>query len=46
MKHIAQFMDKYEDLTETLNGILVMTVTALSILGLAPLVIFLQVSTF
>jgi len=39
-------MDKYEDIAETLNGILVLTLTGTVILGLAPLVIFLQASNF
>lgn len=46
MKHIVHFMDKYEDIAETLNGILVLTFTSTIILGLAPLVIFLQASNF
>ena len=46
MKHIVHFMDKYEDIEETLNGILVLTLTGTVILGLAPMVIFLQASHF
>ena len=44
MKHIIHFMDKYEDLAETLNGILVLLLTGGAILGLAPLIMWLQLA--
>lgn len=46
MKHISRFMDKYEDIAEALNGIFVMLMTGAVILGIAPLIIFLQSAHF
>lgn len=44
MKHIIHFMDKYEDLAETLNGILVLILTSVAILGIAPMIMWLQMT--
>lgn len=44
MKHIIHFMDKYEDLAETLNGILVLILTSVAILGIAPMIMWLQLA--
>ena len=46
MKHISRFMDKYEDIAETLNGLVVMVMTGLAIVGIAPLIIYLQTTNF
>lgn len=46
MRHISRFMDKYEDIAETLNGVFVMLMTGAVILGIAPLIIFLQSTHF
>ena len=46
MRHISRFMDKYEDIAETLNGVFVMLMTGTVILGIAPLIIFLQTAHF
>jgi len=42
MKHIAHFFDKYEDLAETLSGIMLMFATGVAILGVAPLIVYMQ----
>ena len=46
MKHIVQFMDKYEDVAETLKSILFSLLVAVAILGLAPAVMVLQMLSF
>lgn len=46
MKHINRFIDKYEDIAETLNGLIVMVATGLAIIGIAPFIIYLQSTTF
>lgn len=46
MRHISRFMDKYEDIAETLNGIIVMVATGLAIIGIAPFIIYLQTYSF
>jgi len=44
MKHIIHFMNKYEDIAETLNGIVVLVLTSVAILGLAPVIMYLQLT--
>jgi hypothetical protein len=46
MKHIAHFMDKYEDVAETLKSILFSLLVTAAILGLAPAVMVLQAMSF
>ena len=46
MKHIIHFMDKYEDVAEALKNCTLCLMTATLILGLAPLIMMLQVSNF
>jgi len=46
MKTLIHYVNKHEDIAETLSGILVMLATGGVILGLAPLVIWLQVNAF
>ena len=45
MKHIILFMNKYEDLAETLGGLLVMALTAGAILGFAPMLMWLEINS-
>ncbi len=42
MKHIVQFMDKYEDVAEALKTVLTLTIITTAIVGLAPMLIILQ----
>jgi len=46
MKHIIHFVNKYDDLAETLSGTLVLLLTAGAIIGFAPLIMWLQVTTW
>ncbi len=46
MKHIVHFMDKYEDVAETLKSFLLSLLVAMAILGLAPAVMVLQAMSF
>ena len=46
MKTLIHYVNKHEDIAETLSGILVMLATGGVILGLAPAVIWLQVNAF
>jgi len=46
MKHIIQYMNKYEDVAEALKNCTLCLMTAMFILGLAPLIMILQVSNF
>ena len=46
MKTLIHYVNKHEDIAETLSGILVMLATGGVILGLAPFVIWLQVNAF
>jgi hypothetical protein len=46
MKHIIHFMDKYEDVAEALKTtVIVLSITAL-ILGLAPMIVIMQSSSY
>ncbi len=42
MKHVIHFVNKYEDVAETLKTVLMLTIITGGILGLAPLLIFLH----
>ena len=42
MKHIVQFMDKYEDVAEALKTVMTLTLITGAIIGLAPMLIYLQ----
>ena len=44
MKHIIHFVQKHEDIAETLSGVLVMLATGAIVLGLAPFIMYLQIS--
>jgi hypothetical protein len=46
MKHIIQYMNKYEDVAEALKNCTLCIMTATIILGLAPLIMMLQVANF
>jgi len=46
MKHIIQYMNKYEDVAEALKNCALCIMTATIILGLAPLIMMLQVANF
>ena len=46
MKHIIHYMEKYDDVAETLKTILVSIIVTTAIVGLAPLVIVLQAASF
>tara|TARA_Y100001937_G_C7123418_1_gene333744 strand:+ start:122 stop:262 length:141 start_codon:yes stop_codon:yes gene_type:complete len=46
MKTLIHYVNKHEDIAETLSGILVMLATGGIVLGLAPLVIWLQSNSF
>ncbi len=46
MKHIIQYMNKYEDVAETLKNCTLCLLTATIILGLAPLIVMLQAANF
>ena len=46
MKHVIHFMNKYEDVAEALKNCALCVMTAMIILGLAPLIMMLQVSNF
>jgi hypothetical protein len=46
MKHVIHLMNKYEDVAETLKNCTLCIITAIFILGLAPLIMMLQVSDF
>lgn len=45
MKHIILFMNKYEDLAETLGGLMIMALTAGAILGFAPMLMWLEINS-
>tara|TARA_B100000963_G_scaffold201237_1_gene175218 strand:- start:2030 stop:2149 length:120 start_codon:yes stop_codon:yes gene_type:complete len=38
-------MNKYEDLAETLGGLIIMALTAGAILGLAPMLMWLEINS-
>lgn len=42
MKHIVQFMDKYEDVAEALKTVTTLTLITGAILGVAPMLIYMQ----
>ena len=42
MKHLVHFMDKYEDVAETLKTFIIAILVTTAILGLAPLLMVLQ----
>ena len=46
MKHILHYMEKYDDVAETLKTVLVSIIVTAAIIGLAPLVIVLQAASF
>ena len=46
MKHVIHFMNKYEDVAEALKNCTLCIMTATRILGLAPLIMMLQVANF
>ena len=46
MKHVIHLMNKYEDVAEALKNCTLCLMTAIFILGLAPLIMMLQVSDF
>ena len=46
MKTFMHFVQKHEDIAETLSGVIVMLATGGVILGIAPLVMYLQVQAF
>ena len=46
MKHIIHFVNKYDDLAETLAGFGILVLTTLAILGFAPLIMYLQVQAW
>jgi len=46
MKHIIHYMNKYDDIAETLHGILIMVLTCGAILGIAPFIMWLQIGTW
>lgn len=46
MKTFMHFVQKHEDIAETLGGVIVMLATGGVILGIAPLVVYLQVQAF
>tara|TARA_B100000902_G_C27292225_1_gene907816 strand:- start:2144 stop:2284 length:141 start_codon:yes stop_codon:yes gene_type:complete len=43
MKHIIHFVNKYDDLAETLGGLIIVALTSAAILGVAPMIMWLQV---
>ena len=44
MKTLMHFVQKHEDIAETLSGIFVMLATGGIVLGLAPFIMYLQLS--
>jgi len=42
MKHIIHFVDKYEDVAEALKTFMTLTLITGAIIGLAPMLIYLQ----
>ena len=46
MKHIIHYMEKYDDVAETLKTVLISVIITTAILGLAPLVMVLQAASF
>jgi len=46
MKHIIHYMNKYEDLAETLSGLIIMLLTAGAILGFAPALMWLEINSW
>ena len=46
MKHIIQYMNKYEDVAEALKNCTLCLMTAIIILGLAPAIMILQAANF
>lgn len=45
MKTIMHFVHKHEDIAETLGGLIVMLATGGVVLGLAPFIMYLQVTS-
>tara|TARA_Y100000114_G_scaffold108928_1_gene102328 strand:- start:4053 stop:4193 length:141 start_codon:yes stop_codon:yes gene_type:complete len=46
MKYIIHMMDKYDDLAETLGGLIIVGLTAGAIVGFAPAIMWLQINTW
>ena len=46
MKTLMHFVQKHEDIAETLSGVLVMLATGGIVLGLAPFIMYLQVTAY
>tara|TARA_B100001057_G_scaffold139425_1_gene139074 strand:- start:211 stop:351 length:141 start_codon:yes stop_codon:yes gene_type:complete len=46
MRNIIYYMNKYDDIAETLGGVLIMALTSGAILGFAPLIMWLEVNTW
>jgi len=44
MKTLMHFVQKHEDIAETLSGVFVMLATGGIVLGLAPFIMYLQLS--
>ena len=46
MKHIIYYMNKYDDVAETLGGLIIMALTAGAILGFAPMLMWLEINSW
>ena len=46
MKHIASFMEKYDDVAEALKSMLIAIVVTTAILGLAPAIMIAHAASF
>ena len=46
MKYIINMMYKYDDLAETLGGLIIVALTAGAIIGFATAIMWLQISTW
>lgn len=46
MRHIIHYMEKYEDVGETLKSVAISILVTTAILGLAPMIMLLQAISF